>query len=254
MCLNKFSLENKVAIVTGAGSGIGKEIATEFAKDGAHVVLVDRNTENAEILLKEINSQKGRALFVGADVRDPEAIKNVVNKSLNEFKRIDILVNNAGAGFKATPEDISPNGWDSIIDINLKGPFFLSQFVGKVMIEQRSGVIINIASITGKYGSSSMSHYAAAKAGLINLTTSLAQTWAKHNIRVNCIAPGYIMTKGIKDMYKEERNPKLPSPVAMDRWGRPEEIAWPVIFLASDASNFITGQTLVVDGGLVCSA
>ena len=251
MSLQIFSLENKTAIVTGAGSGIGRRIAIEFAKVGSNIVLVDRKIEKLEKTATKIDSLNKRVLPIVADVRDPGMIDKVVSKSISEFKGINILVNNAGALFKANPEDITPKAWDTIVDINLKGPFLFSKTTGKVMIEQKSGVIINIASISGRDGAGSMVHYASAKAGLINLTKSLSMAWAKHNIRVNCIAPGYIWTEGAESLFKNdpEMCKVVPRRVALNRWGGTEEIAWVAIFLASDASSFMTGQTLFVDGG-----
>lgn len=246
-----FSLENKTTIVTGAGSGIGRTIAIEFAKVGSDIVLVDRNANSLETVSKEIVSQNKKALPIVADVRDPDAVDKVVSRSIEVFKGIDILVNNAGAVLRSDPGDISLGAWDAIVDINLKGTFIFSKAVGKIMINQKSGSIINISSIHGRDGSGLMVHYAAAKAGVINLTKSLSMAWSKHNIRVNCIAPGYIWTRGAALLFKNDPDAhrSLPLQNSMNRWGRPEEIAWASIFLASDASSFITGQTLFIDGG-----
>jgi len=231
--------------------GIGRGIATEFAKTGADIVLVDLKTDETKETAAKIEALGQRVLPLTGDVRDQETIDRVVRKTLDEFHRIDILINNAGVCFEAKPEDISVRGWDMVLDTDLKGPFFLCQAVGKVMMEQKSGVIINIGSITGRDGSSHLTHYASAKAGLMCLTKSLAMAWAKHNIRVNCIAPGYILSEGAEVLYKDnpEKLAKPPASVPMGRWGRTEEIGLAAVFLASDASSYITGQTLFVDGG-----
>jgi len=256
MNLEKFSLENKVAIITGGGTGIGKGIALEFAKAGSDVVLVSRKIENLEKVAREVQGLGRKALAIAVDIRDSDSIDNAVKQALSEFKHIDILVNNAGASFQIRPEDLSEGGWDAIMGINLKGHFLFAKAVGKVMIEQKSGNIINISSVSGKTGLPTVAHYAAAKAGLINLTKSLSIAWAKYNIRVNCIAPGYVLTDGAADIiYKDEpeKRKRPPVPVSMDRWGRPEEIGLVTVFLASDASSFITGQTIFADGGILGS-
>lgn len=253
MGLKAFSLKNKVAIVTGGASGIGKGIAVEFAKTGANIVLVDLKNEETKKVVEEIRSLGQKAISFETDVRDPKAIDNLIHKTMDEFHKIDILVNNAGVAFEANPEDISLNGWETILDTDLKAPFILCQAAGKVMIDRKSGVIINIGSIKGRDGAGVLAHYASAKAGLMCLTKSLAMAWAKHNIRVNCIAPGYILTEGAAYLYRDspEKLAKPPMPVAMERWGRTEEVGRTAIFLASDASSYITGQTLFVDGGPV---
>lgn len=161
-------------------------------------------------------------------------------------------MNNAGVGFLCPVEDMSPGAWDAVVGIDLRGVFLCSRAVGKVMIQQKKGKIINISSISGVYGSPGMAHYGAAKAGVINFTKSLAGEWAKHNINVNCIAPGPIMTEGYQDVRESGGMGDLPpGRNSFNRWGRPEEIAYPAIFLASEASSFMTGETIVVDGGPV---
>lgn len=245
-----FDLKERVAIVTGGGTGIGRSIALEFAKAGADVIVASRNLENLEKVAGEIRDLGRRSLAVATDVRKPEDVENMVQRTTEGFGRIDILVNNHGAGFNCPVEDLSPGGWDAIVGINLKGVFLCSKAVGKVMIQQQRGKIINIASIAGFYGSPTLAHYAAAKAGVINFTRSLAQEWGKHNINVNCIAPGPIVTEGFMEILKATGITE-PPPLqnALQRWGRPEEIAYAAIFLASEASNYMTGETICVDGG-----
>lgn len=245
-----FELRDKVAIVTGGGTGIGKAIALEFARVGAHIVVASRKLPNLEKVASEVRALGRRSLAVACDVRKPEEVDAMVQKTVEEFGRIDILVNNAGASFRAPLEDISPNGWDAVVGINLKGVYLCSRAAGKVMIPQKQGNIVNIASIAGVMGSPLMSPYGAAKAAVINFTTSLAVEWAPHNIRVNCIAPGPILTEGYQEVLRGGGVKQLPPALnALDRWGKPEEIAYATVFLASDASSFMTGETILVDGG-----
>ena len=250
MTNSPFDLKDKVAIVTGGGTGIGRSIAIEFARVGADVVVASRNLENLEKVAAEIKSLGRRALAIATDVRKPEDVDAMVKRTLEEFSRVDILVNNAGAGFNCLPEDMSPGAWDVIMNIDLRGVFLCSRAAGKVMIQQKKGKIINISSIAGVYGSPMMAHYGAAKAGVINFTKSLAGAWAKHNINVNCIAPGPILTEGYQIVRDAGGLGDLPpGGNSLNRWGRPEEIAYATIFLASEASSFVTGETICVDGG-----
>jgi len=246
-----FELKDKVAIVTGGGTGIGRGIAIEFAKVGADVVVASRKLENLEKVTAGIRGLGRRALAIATDVRKPDDVDNMVQKTMEQFGRIDILVNNAGASFNCPLENMTPGGWDVVINIDLRGVFLCSRAAGKVMIQQKKGKIVNISSMAGVWGSPMMAHYGAAKAGVINFTRSLAAEWAKHNIYVNCIAPGPILTEG----YLGVRTAGglavelPPGSNALNRWGRPEEIAYAAIFLASEASSFMTGQTICVDGG-----
>ena len=247
-----FALTDKVAIITGGGTGIGRSIAIEFARVGANVVLASRKIENLEKVAGEVRTLGRRALAIATDVRKPEDVDNMVKKTIDEFGRIDILVNNHGASFGCALEDMTPGGWDVVMNIDLRGVYLCSRAVGKVMIQQKRGRIINISSIAGVYGSPMMAHYGAAKAGVINFTRSLASEWAKHNINVNCIAPGPILTAGYQDVREKSGEGDLKAGFnALGRWGRPEEIAYPAIFLASEAASFMTGETICVDGGIM---
>lgn len=221
-----------------------------MAKAGAHVVVASRNRGNLERAAGEIKSLGARCLTIPVDVRKPEDMGNMVQKTLEQFGKIDILVNNAGANFRCPLQDLSPNGWDAIININLRGTFLGCREVGKIMIKQQKGNIINIASTAGRDGFPFSTAYGAAKAGVINLTKSLAVEWARHNIRVNCIAPGPILTEGALEVYKKSGLSEPPkSKRALGRWGTPGEIAAVAVFLASESSSFIAGETLYVDGG-----
>jgi 3-oxoacyl-[acyl-carrier protein] reductase len=250
-----FSLEGKTVIVTGGGIGIGKSISIECARAGANVMLCSRRMEHLEPTAEAIRQLGKQALPLTVDVRDPAQVNAVVQRTLEEFGAIDVLINNHGASFQAPVENISLNGWNAVVGINLNGVFLFCQAAGKHMIERQRGVIVNISSMAGVRGSAMMSHYGAAKAAVINFTTSLAMAWARHNIRVNCIAPGPVETEGYLDVLQrtnpnaEEVYRNVASRVGLGRWGRVEEIAYPTIFLASEASSFMTGATIHVDGG-----
>ncbi len=227
MAASPFSLEQKIAVVTGGGVGIGRSIALEFAKAGADVVICSRKIENLEPVTAEIKKLGRRSFCMAVDVREEEAIKGLVERTVKELGRLDIMVNNAGASFRAKPEDISPNGWNAVIGINL-----------------------NV------YGSSMMPHYGAAKAAVINFTRTLGMAWGRQNIRVNCIAPGPVETEGYMGVLTKQdpaaakkAYDAVANRVSMGRWGKVHEIAYPCIFLASEASAFMTGATIIVDGG-----
>jgi 3-oxoacyl-[acyl-carrier protein] reductase len=255
MANSPFSLAGKTAIVTGGGTGIGKSIAIEFARAGADVALCSRKLEHLEPVAQEIANLGRRTFAIALDVRQEDQVKGLVERAVSEFGRLDIMVNNAGASFRAKPEDISVNGWNTVVQINLNGVFLGCKWAGKHMLERGQGVIINIASIAGVYGSTMMSHYGAAKSAVITLTRELAMAWGRKGIRVNCIAPGPIVTEGYVDVLKkggpdgDKAYKAVAERVGIGRWGRVEEIAYPAVFLASDAAAFIQGETLIIDGG-----
>ncbi len=255
MAASPFSLEGKIAIVTGGGVGIGRSIATEFARAGADVAIASRKLENLEPVAAEMRKLGRRAFAMALDVRQEEAVKELVERTARDLGRVDVMVNNAGASFRAKAEAISANGWNAVVGINLNGVFFGCKWAGRQMMAQGGGCIINVASIAGISGSTMMPHYGAAKAAVINLTRSLGMTWARQGIRVNCVAPGPVETEGYLDvLHKTNPDAKsvydaVASRVGMGRWGRVEEIAHPCVFLASEASSFMTGATIVVDGG-----
>ena len=193
---------------------------------------------------------------MAVDVRQEDAVRELVARTVKDLGRLDIMINNAGASFRAKPEDISPNGWNAVVSINLNGVFFGCKWAGRQMMAQGGGVIINISSVAGVHGAMMMAHYGAAKAAVINFTRTLGMAWGRKNIRVNCIAPGPVETEGYMDVLTSQ-DPSaakkaydtVASRVGMGRWGKVEEIAYPCIFLASDASAFMTGATIIVDGG-----
>lgn len=250
--LSVFSLEGKKAIVTGAGRGIGRATAIAMAKAGADLAICARTLEDVERVAEEIKRLGRKAVPLRADVRLKEDVENLVRTALRELGDIDILVNNAGGTFWASFMDISEKGWDAVIRENLNSVYLCTKEVAPVMIEKRRGSIINLASIAGIHAYLPSAPYGAAKAGIINLTKTLATLWAPYNIRVNAIAPGLIETEGIRErmekLTEEERRQRVER-VPMKRYGRPEEVAWGVVFLASDASSYITGVTLVIAGG-----
>ena len=257
MAKNPFSIEGKTAIVTGGGVGIGKSIALEFARAGADVAVCSRKLENCEAVAKEVRNLGRRSFAMAVDVRQEDQVKAIVDRAVAEFGRLDVMVNNAGASFRAKIEDISINGWNTVVQINLNGVFLGCKHAGKQMLAQPGGgVIINIASIAGVYGSTMMSHYGAAKAAVITFTRELGMAWGRKGIRVNCIAPGPVETEGYMGVLTKQdpavakkAYDTVASRVGMGRWGKVEEIAYPCIFLASDASSFMTGATIIIDGG-----
>jgi 3-oxoacyl-[acyl-carrier protein] reductase len=246
-----FSVRDKVTIVTGGGTGIGKAIALRFAEAGAPMVIASRKLENLEAVARQITEAGGEALAIQCDVRDPGDVKRVVEATVERFGRLDVLVNNHGASFRAPVSEITPNGWDAIVGINLKGTFLFSQAAAEVMKRQGGGVIVNISSTAGTHGAPGMTHYGAAKAGVVNFTTSFAVEVAASGIRVNCVVPGPIITEGFLEVLEArgEVPAELGAGMVMNRWGEVDEIAWPVMFMASEASSFMTGQSIIVNGG-----
>jgi 3-oxoacyl-[acyl-carrier protein] reductase len=256
MARSPFSLEGKTAIVTGGGTGIGKSIAIEFARAGADVAICSRKLEHLEPVSKAIHGLGRRTFAMAVDVRQEDQVKAMIERAVSEWGRLDVMVNNAGASFRSKPEDISINGWNTVIGINLNGVFLGCKWAGKQMMQQKTGgVIVNISSIAGVYGSTMMSHYGAAKSAVITLTRELGVAWGRKGIRVNCIAPGPVETEGYLDVLKQagpdgkKTYDAVAARVGMGRWGKVEEIAYPCVFLASDASSWMTGETIVIDGG-----
>src|SRR5436853_464698 len=256
MARSPFSLDGKTAIITGGGTGIGKSMAIEFARAGADVAIASRKLEHLEPVAKEIEKLGKRAIAMAVDVRQEDQVQALVERTVKDLGRLDIMVNNAGASFRAKPEDISINGWNTVIGINLNGVFLGCKWAGKQMMQQKTGgVIVNIASVAGVYGSTMMSHYGAAKSAVIMLTRELGTAWGRKGIRVNCIAPGPVETEGYLEVLKQagpdgkKTYDAIAARVGMGRWGKVEEIAYPCLFLASAASSWMTGETIVVDGG-----
>ncbi|MBA7566739.1 2-dehydro-3-deoxy-D-gluconate 5-dehydrogenase [subsurface metagenome] len=250
MILDKFNLKDKVAIVTGASSGLGKGIALALSEAGASLVLVSRRLQLLQEVAKLINKKDQECFCFSADVSKKEQVKHTVEEAVKIFGKIDILVNTAGINRRNLVENFSEEDWNAVIDINLKGTFLFSQAVGKVMIKQNKGKIINTASMTSVIGGQNIPAYSASKGGVVQLTKAFAVAWAKYNINVNTIGPGWFKTPMTKSLYKDkDRNSQILSHIPMKRWGEPEDLAGAVVFLASEASNYVTGTTIYVDGG-----
>lgn len=242
-------LENKVAIITGAGSGIGREVAHLFAKEGAGVVLTGRTKEKIDMVRQEIIEDGGKAICVPGDVTSRIDMNNTIHEAIISFGKIDILINNAGITQDALVSRMSEDQWDKVIEIDLNGAFNCIQAVLGTMLNQGRGVIISASSISGIYGNIGQTNYAAAKAGLIGLTKTLAKELGKKGIRVNAVAPGFIitpMTSRVPEKILEIMKEKTP----LHRFGEPSDIAQAYLYLASDEARFVNGAVLCVDGGL----
>lgn len=243
-------LEGRVALVTGGSRGIGAAVAKRLAAEGASVVVnYAGRADAASEVVSAIEAAQGSAFAVQADVSDSAACAALVEAAVERFGRIDILVNNAGITRDGLLVRMSDEDWASVIQTNLSGAFYLSRTVGKLMMKQRSGSIINMASVVGVMGNAGQVNYAAAKAGLIGMTKSIARELAGRGVRANAVAPGFIATD-MTDALPEAAREAAVSTIAMGRLGTPEDIAAAVAFLASDDSAYITGQVIAVDGGM----
>jgi NAD(P)-dependent dehydrogenase (short-subunit alcohol dehydrogenase family) len=253
--LDQFDLTGRVSIVTGAAMGLGKAMAKSLAEAGSAIVIVDINEKVAKETVTEIKKKGVDAVFIHGDVTSPDDAERVAEEVTDTFQRVDVLVNNAGICLHEDAENVSYKDWLKVIDVNLNGVFLMSQAIGRVMISQQHGNIINIASMSGLIVNTpqNQASYNASKAGVIMLTKSLAAEWIGHNVRVNAIAPGYMKTEMTRPIFDGEQSPEWAgrwmemSP--MKRPGEPQELGGLVVYLASDASSFMTGHTAVIDGG-----
>ncbi|HRT05419.1 MAG TPA: 3-oxoacyl-[acyl-carrier-protein] reductase [Kiritimatiellia bacterium] len=243
-------LENKIALVTGAARGIGQAIALQLAADGADLALCDVKAEWLEDTIAKVKALGRRAEGYAMDVANGAAVGEAVAKILADFGRIDVLVNNAGITRDTLLMRMSEEDWDAVLDINLKGAFLVTKAVVKPMMKQRSGAIVNIASVVGIMGNPGQANYTASKAGLIALTKTTAKELGSRNIRVNAVAPGFIRT-AMTDKLAEPVKEAMLKMVPLGRLGEPEDVAKAVAFLASDAAAYVNGQTLAVCGGMV---
>ena len=252
MSLSAFSLEGKVAIITGGGTGIGRSIALQFAEAGADVVVGSRTLANLEKVAEEVRTLGKRSLAVPVDITKKPDIDNLVQKVMDEFGAIDILVNDAGKFLEGRLIDTPEEHWDEIMNVDLKGHYLCSQAVARIMIEQKSGKVINIASDLGIRVAKDCVAYCIAKAGVLMLTKVLARELASYNIRVNTVLPGLIRTPMSEGVWSNPERLKWWGDAALlGRIGEPDEIASAVLFLASDASSYITGHTIFVEGGML---
>ena len=248
-----FDVSGKVAIVTGGGTGIGRQMAEALAEMGADLVLCARKAERCEQAAEELRRLGVRTIGMGCDVRVPEQVQAVVDRARGELGRIDVLVNNAGTVWGAWPEDTPLEGWQKVVDVNLTGVFLCSQAAGRAMIEQgEGGKIVNISSVAGLGGAPpevmNAIAYNTTKGAVVSFTRDLATKWARHGIHVNAIAPGWFpsdMSSFVLDHHGEALHDHIP----LRRFGGPDDLKGAVVYLASSASDYVTGQTLIVDGG-----
>jgi NAD(P)-dependent dehydrogenase (short-subunit alcohol dehydrogenase family) len=252
MVLEKFSLKNQIAVVTGGGQGLGKVFCHAFADAGADVVVAEINEETGPETVKEIERKGRKALFVRTDITDSKNVAQMVDQVIAGFGKIDILMNNAGIVDWGEVENVEKDDWLKVMDVNVNGLFYCAQAVGRRMIEKGQGRIINIASMSAHIVNrpQCQASYNTSKAAVIHLTKSLAAEWAQYNIRVNSISPGYMGTDMAKPFFEDPKyGEKWIDAIPMKRPGAPDELAGVAVFLASDASSYVTGADIVVDGG-----
>jgi NAD(P)-dependent dehydrogenase (short-subunit alcohol dehydrogenase family) len=251
--MNKmFDLTGKVALVVGGHGGLGKAIALGLAEAGADVVVASRNLNSLRAVAKEVEVKGQRSLAVKVDVVDEQQVKAMVETTLRVFPRIDILVNAAGLAIRKPADSFPIEEWQQVMDINTRGTFLCCQAAGRVMIKQKSGKIVNLSSVRGRYGlPAGYAAYCSSKGAVDTLTRTLACEWAKHNVTVNAIAPTVVETELTRDLLSDPEYARtMKARIPMGRWALPEDVVGPAIFFASDAANFVTGQVLYIDGGV----
>jgi len=251
MSSSLFDLTGRVAIVTGGNGGIGLGMATGLAEAGAAIVIAARDQKKSAQAAEKLQKLGARVATVEVDVKDQDSVKRMVQATLDRFQRVDILVANAGINIRKPPQDMSVEEWQAVLDVNLNGPFFCAQAVYPAMKAQGGGKIITIGSMTSIFGVPFAPAYSATKGGVVQLTRSLATAWAKDNIQVNCVLPGWIDTDLTRQARKqvEGLHERIEARTPAGRWGDPKDFAGIAVFLASHASNFITGAAIPVDGG-----
>jgi NAD(P)-dependent dehydrogenase (short-subunit alcohol dehydrogenase family) len=244
-------LKERVAIVTGGGTGIGRTIALALAELGADVVVASRDLQHLEPTADEIQALGRRALAIPTDIRIPAHVEALAEQTVAQLGKTDILINNAGGQYAGPAEELSVEGWRSVIDLNLNGTFYCSQVMARHMMRTGGGAIVNIVANFGLRAAPGLAHAAAARAAVINLTSTLALEWAKYSIRVNAVAPGVVMTEGALSemLISPDAIESIERAIPLKRLGTPEDIAHLVIFLVSDAAAYITGETIAADGG-----
>ncbi len=246
---NPFDMTGKVALVTGASAGLGRHFALELADAGAKVVLMARRLESLESVAEEIRSAGGEALPLAMDVTDRASVDAAVARAAEEWGGLDSVINNAGIAIPGNSLELSEEDWSKVLETNLTGVFRVAQATGRVMQAGQGGAIVNLGSIIGMGGASILASYAAAKAGVINLTRSLAVEWARFGIRVNALCPGYFATDMNRDTLEGEAGQVMKKKIPQRRFGQLSELTGPLLLLASDASSHMTGSVVVVDGG-----
>ena len=252
---NFTDLTGKTAIITGSSRGLGQYFARALARAGADIVITSRTLESLEPVRKEIEAIGRKALPLELDVRNLESIQTMVEKAHEHYGKIDILVNNAGCNVRKPSVDVTWDDWDLVVDTNLKGTFFTAQAAAKKMIPRNYGRIINIGSVTSVFGYAALAPYCASRGGTKQLTMSLADDWGKYGITVNCLAPGWFQTAQTSVLYEDKAWVEyLVDRIPLKRPGKPNDLDGMIVFLASDASEYVTGQTLLVDGGISTGA
>ncbi len=251
MGIEVFSLEGKSTIVTGASRGIGAAIAIAFAEAGADVALAARSTSDIEQLASKIEALGRRAIPITTDVTNPDDVRACVERSIEAFGKIDVLVNNAGGTkFMAPVIDLRPDGWHKAIALNLDSVFMFCQEAGRHMVARGSGSVINMSSVAGVHGAPSLAYYSAAKHAVVGLTKTLAMEWGDAGVRVNALCPGWVRTELNRPFWSDPATAaSFVQNQPIKRWGEPDEIASAAVWLASDAASYVTGSTIVIDGG-----
>lgn len=250
MVLNKFSLIGKTALIIGASRGLGQGMAKALAEAGADLALVARSVSSLEAFAEEVKGLNRRCLVLPKDISKPSEIQEVVKRVIDAFGKIDILINSQGTQVRKPAFEMTEQDWDGLMSVNLKSVFFACQAVGKEMVKQSKGKIINVASLTSVIGLPNISIYGASKGGVAQLTKALAVEWAPYHINVNAVLPGYYLTAMTEVLFKdEERRKWILGRIPMGRTGVPDDLAGTVVFLSSEASDYITGQIIPVDGG-----
>jgi len=247
-------LDGRVSVVTGGATGIGFRMALGLAEAGSNVVIASRKLDACEQAAREIEQTGAKALAVACDVTKPDQVEAMKNAVLERFGRVDVLVNNAGRAWVAAPEEMPVERWQQVFDLNVTGPFLCAQALGREMIKAKRGKIVNIASIAGLVGRNPRAYnsvaYGASKGALVNFTRDLAVKWAQHNIQVNCICPGFFVTPLNEKLYEKNKE-NIDREIPLGRTGGPDDLKGIAVLLASDASDFITGAIIPVDGGSV---
>jgi NAD(P)-dependent dehydrogenase (short-subunit alcohol dehydrogenase family) len=250
-------LKDKVTLITGSGSGIGKSSAHYFAKEGAMVIINDLDRQKGQETAREIAEMGGKAVFIHADVTNPESVKAMVDEALNQFGRIDVLFNNAGISGVGAIHEIEPDAWDKVIAVNIRGVYLPSKYILPSMMERKSGNIINMSSCIAEIGLARRASYSATKGAVLSLTKSMQVDYAPYNIRVNALLPGTILTPFVENYLKTSYDDPAEAIESLKKrqlsgdLGRPEDVAKAAVFLASDESKFMMGSPLYIDGGVV---